>query len=400
MPDSRQLESWTWYGIAGLFTLCRFVSRSIRLGGVRYYELEDYVMFFAFGFYTNVIVWVNIQEKHPHTNILPPSGTDDMAEGEILDRAYGSTITFVIEESMVVLQMLCKVCMCLLFMTLTSGLKRQLQVKLLLGYILVGWVITEVFFFGFWCRPFRNYFQVFAGNTPGCTTSQNHLIMSFTFNLSSDLLMLAVPIPMLLQSQLPWKQKATICGIFGLGIFVIIAAVLNRYYCFAHPESILWIYWYVREASTAIVVTNVPHCYALRRKVFRLDAFSSLVSSIRKTKRSRVGKYGVDVSSANKDKGAGDRAVRRKKPGSERTENFASNIPKPESTLRIWQRSEYSVNMNDANGVPTEEMELQQIWQGGLGTTAKVEVDKTASDAGRVAHGVSQGVREGSGLKA
>lgn len=70
-------------------------------------------------FYTNVIVWVNIQEKHPHTNILPSTGTNGMSEAEIDDRIYGSKITFTIEESMVVLQMLCKVCMCLLFMKLT-----------------------------------------------------------------------------------------------------------------------------------------------------------------------------------------------------------------------------------------------------------------------------------------
>lgn len=71
------------------------------------------------GFYTNVIVWVNIQEKHPHTNILPPTGADGMSAAEIQDRIYGSKVTFAIEESMVVLQMLCKVCMCLLFMKLT-----------------------------------------------------------------------------------------------------------------------------------------------------------------------------------------------------------------------------------------------------------------------------------------
>lgn len=64
--------------------------------------------------------------------------------------------------------------------------------------------------------------------------------MSFAFNLSSDLLMLTVPIPMLLQSQLPLKQcvkslharlplrtkanehrKITITGVFSLGIFVV-----------------------------------------------------------------------------------------------------------------------------------------------------------------------------------
>lgn len=45
-----------------------------------------------------------------------------------------------------------------------SGLKKQLWVKLLLAYIVLGWLVTEIFFFGIWCRPFLNYFRVFDGN--------------------------------------------------------------------------------------------------------------------------------------------------------------------------------------------------------------------------------------------
>ncbi|EFY88549.1 UbiD family decarboxylase [Metarhizium acridum CQMa 102] len=322
MADSRQVESWTWYGFASLFTLCRFVSRSIRLGGVRYFEIEDYVMVLAFGVYTNVIVWVNIQEKHPHTNILPSTGTSGMSGAEMRDRVYGSKITFTIEESMVVLQMLCK---------------RD-------GSLL---------------RPSSSAFGVnhFAITFESSRETHNHLIMSFAFNISSDLLMLAAPISMLLQSQLPWK----------------------KYYCFAHPESILWIYWYVREASTAIIVTNVPHCYALPRKALQLEAFSSLVGSILKTKRAPSGKHREDRG-ANKHKVAVDKAIRHSKPkSSESTENIAANVSKPASTLQIWQRSEYSVNTNNTSEPPWEETELQQIWQGGLGTTAKVEAARAAS---------------------
>lgn len=70
-------------------------------------------------FYTNLIIWVNIQEKHPKTNILPPTGTAGMSDAEIQDRIYGAKITFTIEESMVVLQFLCKLCMCFMYLKLT-----------------------------------------------------------------------------------------------------------------------------------------------------------------------------------------------------------------------------------------------------------------------------------------
>jgi hypothetical protein len=69
--------------------------------------------------YTNLIVWVNIQEEHPRTNILPPTGTAGMSNEEIQDRIYGSKITFIIEQSMVMLQFFCKLCMCFMYLKLT-----------------------------------------------------------------------------------------------------------------------------------------------------------------------------------------------------------------------------------------------------------------------------------------
>lgn len=37
-----------------------------------------------------------------------------------------------------------------------------------MGYVVLGWLVTEIFFFGIWCRPFLNYFRVFDGNDRLC----------------------------------------------------------------------------------------------------------------------------------------------------------------------------------------------------------------------------------------
>jgi hypothetical protein len=51
-------------------------------------------------------------------------------------------------------------------------------------------------------------------------------------------------------------------------------AVLNKYYSFAHPFSPNWEFWYIREASTAILVANMPMCWPLLRRIFNLKAFN------------------------------------------------------------------------------------------------------------------------------
>ncbi|KFZ25314.1 hypothetical protein V502_00214 [Pseudogymnoascus sp. VKM F-4520 (FW-2644)] len=368
MTDSRLVESWTWFAFASLSFVWRCLSRGIRLGGWRNLELEDLFMALTFGFYTNVIVIVNIQQKHPFTNILPPTGTAGMTQAQINDRIYGSKLTFTIEESMIMTQWGCKACMCLLYYKLTKGLGLQRQVKFLMGYIAFGWLVTEIFFFGVWCRPFLNYFRVFDDNDPQCETSGHHLIMSFAFNVSSDVLMLFFSMPLLLKSKLPWKQKSIITGIFSLGIFVIISATLNRYYCFAHPESIMWIFWYVREASTAVIVTNIPHCYALLRKVLNLEAFETLTSGIRRTRETQDSNS-VLASTGLKRRRPSKHDVRLDDGGSESAEIFAA---KQASPLTIWQTNEYGINESNASQEQWDEAEEQSIRRGRLGTKSTV----------------------------
>ena len=52
------------------------------------------------------------------------------------------------------------------------------------------------------------------------------------------------------------------------------AAIINRYYNWAHPNSLVYLRWYVGEVATAVYVVNVPACWPLLRKVFKLDNWS------------------------------------------------------------------------------------------------------------------------------
>ena len=81
--------------------------------------------------------------------------------------------------------------------------------------------------------------------------------------------MLLVALPLLFSAQLRGKQKAIICIIFGMGIFVIAAAVLTKIYSL-DPKllSIVYMFWYFREATVAVYVTNLPLLWSLLLDVF------------------------------------------------------------------------------------------------------------------------------------
>jgi hypothetical protein len=80
---------------------------------------------------------------------------------------------------------------------------------------------------------------------------------------------LAIGIPILASIRLPMQQKAVLLVIFGMGFFVIVAAILTKVYCLV-PALISYVYmnWYFREASVAMYVTNLPTIWPLLRDVF------------------------------------------------------------------------------------------------------------------------------------
>jgi len=82
--------------------------------------------------------------------------------------------------------------------------------------------------------------------------------------------MLAIGLPMFLRLSLRLSKKIPLIGIFSLGIFVVVAAILNKVYSFSEPFSEQWVYWYVRESSTALIVANLPFVWLFYRKIFRI----------------------------------------------------------------------------------------------------------------------------------
>lgn len=154
----------------------------------------------------------------------------------------------------------------------------NIAIKVLLGYVVISFAVMEILYFGYWCQPFHNYWAVPTPNVQ-CNAATNHLILNTTFNLTSDVIMLAVGLPMFLRLNLPWQKKYPLILVFSLGIFVILAAILNKVYSFTQPFGSLWSFWYVRESSTALLVANLPFVWNFWR---RLGGFSSVIGGSKK----------------------------------------------------------------------------------------------------------------------
>ena len=106
-----------------------------------------------------------------------------------------------------------------MFARMTSGTTHIKWIKLVAVYVAVGWIAVQATFFTA-CMPFSGYWAVPVSN-PQCTTLEHFAIVQATFNLSSDVLIIAVPVPMVMSLTLPTKQKIGLGVLFSMGTFAV-----------------------------------------------------------------------------------------------------------------------------------------------------------------------------------
>lgn len=94
----------------------------------------------------------------------------------------------------------------------------------------------------------------------------DYAIVQGTFNISSDVFMMLIPLPLILTVSVALKQKVVLFVIFSMGAFVIVAAVLTKAFFFANVYSDSYMFWYTREASVAVYVANLPCIWPLLRE--------------------------------------------------------------------------------------------------------------------------------------
>ncbi|KAG6149535.1 hypothetical protein E4U28_001029 [Claviceps purpurea] len=259
------IESWALYVAGVLIVAARFISRRIKLGKWRHLMLDDYLMLFALVNFTGVVISINEVAKNG-SNYMSPEAAAALTPEGVHNAIYGSVMTFVLEIFTITGTWTIKACLLILYARLTRGTLAQqnLMVKIASVYYGLTYVVVILLFLFFWCHPTYEYWAV-PVRIDQCATYYNHMIFTTACNISSDLLLLVIPVPIILKTHLPRKRKIILIFILGLGIFNILAAILNRYYNFSNPNSYVFLYWYVAEVGIAVLVGNLPLCWPVLR---------------------------------------------------------------------------------------------------------------------------------------
>lgn len=185
----------------------------------------------------------------------------------IAQRVKGSKWVFVSEHAMLLTIWSMKAAMLVLYARITEGLMQRKLLNWVIGWVALSFLGDEIALFTA-CLPVSHYWAVPVNNAQ-CASYQYYQIVNAVFNISSDIMLLAVGLPPVLKARLSVQQKLVLTVVFGMGSFVIIAAILRAIYCLV-PSLISYVYmnWYFREASVAIYVTNAPAIWVLLRDIF------------------------------------------------------------------------------------------------------------------------------------
>jgi hypothetical protein len=183
-----------------------------------------------------------------------------------------------------------KACVLLMYTRLTLNLTTQRLVTYLAVYVFLGWLGTEIAFFTT-CRPFSGYWAM-PPPSPQCATLEHYAIIQGSFNISSDLLMLSIPLPLITRLSVPWRQKSVLVVIFSMGFFVILAAILTKVFNLTDIWDPSYMLWYTREASVAIYVSNLPMIWPLIREY--IPALKRFTPGQKLSSREGHGMYGLN----------------------------------------------------------------------------------------------------------
>ncbi|KXH37563.1 hypothetical protein CSIM01_07491 [Colletotrichum simmondsii] len=254
MPLSTRAECWVWYGLAIGAVVMRYQSQYL-VRKRRFFDkmtIDDILMAIIVLIYTT-----SISALYIYFDIVATTDFDALAPDEYaaVGRKMG-ILNILSETSMQTTLWGNKCCLLLLYNRLTLfGHYRKTWVSVA-AYTGLAYVAVIVSLYGGWCRPFSEYMELQPENAE-CLTWKNYNILQITMNLSTDLVLLLIPVTLISRLKMKIGKKLLLICLFSMGVFVMLCAILTKVAVFTYSTDFVWFMWCVRETSTAMLVGNL-----------------------------------------------------------------------------------------------------------------------------------------------
>ncbi|KAK6064620.1 CFEM domain-containing protein-like protein [Seiridium cupressi] len=229
-----------------------------RRASLREYGIDDYMMCIVLALYIPFTVLGQYAR-------LTAFGVDIWTENT--DTITTALKLFFIDESFyLALLALCKIVMLSFFLRIFPNKGVRAVVYTVIGFV-ASTAAVLIFLQIFQCLPIDYNWEGWEGTFGGhkCLNVNTLTYTAASISILQDLLLLALPLPLLLTLHTSWRKKMNIVVMFSLGVFVLITSCIRLRYIvmFARTVNPTWDYtdtliWTALEVNVSIIVICLP----------------------------------------------------------------------------------------------------------------------------------------------
>ncbi|KAF9874455.1 hypothetical protein CkaCkLH20_08018 [Colletotrichum karsti] len=287
------IEAWTLLAVGILFTMLRTYARA-KAVGLKSLQPDDYLAWVGLIFY--VIETALAHSVGAIAKGMANNGMTDEQRAALSPeseeyrlRVIGSIIQICGWSSYSVLLWSLKASLLVFYLRLTAGLGKSYRIRIWVGFgfLVASWIIVVANLF-LACRPFHKNWQIYPdpGNVCQPAVSNQVVWVYLSFNVSTDLYLLSIPLPMLWQAKLKPLKKWGLLFLFSGGLFVVVCATLRCILIVTDPQNGAQLAgaWAVRETFVAVITANLPMVFSIL-KHWLTPILGSLITSIRSTQK-------------------------------------------------------------------------------------------------------------------
>ncbi|KAJ1712798.1 hypothetical protein G4B84_011854 [Aspergillus flavus NRRL3357] len=254
------IESWTLYSIGVAATILRTYARGNAVG-LRNLRADDYLVWVGILFYTAQTALAYSVGNVAH-GLANNGMTDAQRAGLSLDdpeyryRVIGSKIQVAGWTTYSALIWSLKLSMLAFYVRLTDGLGRRYRVPVSTR-TLAGSASSSL--------DLRDYTNTLSLDICQAAISKPIVWVSFAANISTDLYLITIPIPVLWSTKLKLVKKIASTIVLSAGVFVLVCATLKSVFVLVDPlhGAELSGAWGTRETFVAVITTNLPMIFHL-----------------------------------------------------------------------------------------------------------------------------------------
>ncbi|KAN0102694.1 hypothetical protein V8E51_011007 [Hyaloscypha variabilis] len=149
------------------------------------------------------------------------------------------------------------------YLRLPLRTKEILRIKIVAGTLVGSWIACMISFFSE-CEPTRLYWQI-TNNPPLCARAIGAVITTEATNILTDLILMAIPLPILLRPIPPRQELIRLCALYAGGILLIIIASTRVVAVLTNLLDQHLLLWGQIECFLASAVVNAPVLHGIYR---------------------------------------------------------------------------------------------------------------------------------------